>query len=177
MGSWVFDSFDESTRCLTLKLAADTAANLTYNVSFELTHGAAVSTGLHDVRIISDFFRTQKQMTMGVNPPTSASTENEASSLLVACGHDMLCSTLADSVATSTMVRGFGNSGSQVPLRTNSADGPLYAAVMSGAVCAVGPLRMTTLKDTSSPALIVAFSISCKIRVFESESHTEAERI
>jgi len=61
-GSWVFDGFDDSTKCLSLKLAADTVANQTYNVSFEVTHGAGVSTGLDSVKIISDFFRTEKKM-------------------------------------------------------------------------------------------------------------------
>ena len=70
-GTWVFDGFNESTKCLSLKLAADTVANVTYNVSFDLTHGAGISTGLDNVMIISDFFSTQKTMDVACVPAST----------------------------------------------------------------------------------------------------------
>jgi hypothetical protein len=46
---------------------ANTKANRTYDIVFELTHGVKTSNGLANIKIVSDFFRTQKEMEVNCN--------------------------------------------------------------------------------------------------------------
>ena len=60
-----FGGWDQETKCLTMNLIRNTIPGKIYTVRFHLTHGAGASAGLDRVKIHSDFFRTQK--TMSVN--------------------------------------------------------------------------------------------------------------
>ena len=136
-GSFAFERFDAHTKCLRLKLMADTVEHKNYSISFELTHGAGASAGLDSVVVISEFFRTRK--TMQVSP----------------CGASVKCAPMA--VSSFHFTAGLSGQTSRIPCNENSI--LVSLSVNIPILCDLSIVFSNVLgTDGTGPALPVYFS-------------------
>jgi hypothetical protein len=110
------------------------------------------------------FSKFEISSTIGVKPPTSESTENDASIILVAWGHAVDCSMPAVRVADAWMVKGFGSMWSHVALIPAVWS---TSRVRSWPICGTLPFFITTLNLTLDPASTVEPAVNARDSVLE----------